>query len=101
MVEYHCWIKATKGRITRIYSYLGESGENIIIKGEPTAFEKTMNLVNTFSKEAKSESYFERTDLVIPDEELVMKIAENWSVNPTTLSKRKDIATELGILEKR
>ncbi|MEI8273094.1 MAG: hypothetical protein WCG08_10770 [Paludibacter sp.] len=101
VVEYHCWIKATKGHITRIYSYLGETGENIIIKGEPTTFEKTMNLVNTFSKEAKSESYLERKDIVLPDEELVMKVAENWSVNPTTLSKRKDIATELGILGQR
>ena len=37
-------------------------------------------------------------DLIFADEELVMIIAENWSVNPTKLTERKDIKNELGLL---
>lgn len=97
IVEYHCWLKSVNGKIERLYSYLGESGENLKIKGKPTPAEQKYNLVNTFSDDAKNENYFEREDLVVPDEELVMEIAGEWSVNPTTLEDRKNIRG-LGIL---
>lgn len=71
VTEYHCWIKATNGQIERVYSYLGESGESIAIEGQPTKFERTLKLINTFSDEAKDEKYFERENLVWADEELV------------------------------
>jgi hypothetical protein len=48
-------------------------------------------LVNTFSKESKEENYWERQDLITPNEELVIKVAESWSINPTTLSERNDV----------
>lgn len=100
VVEYHNWMKSVNGKIERIYSYIGESGENIKVFGEMTAPEKGLNLVNSLSVEAKSESYWEREDLDYPDEELVMKIAENWSVNPTKLTERTDIKNELGFIAK-
>jgi hypothetical protein len=53
-----------------------------------------------FSKEAEAENYWEREDLDYADEELVMKIAENWSINPTKLTERKDIKKELGLIGK-
>ena len=99
VVEYHCWIKSTNGQIDRIYSYLGERGENIIIKGEPTEIEKNHKLVNTFSEEAKEDDYFNHVDLVFPDEQLVMTIAGNWSIDPTLLDNRKDIKG-LGLISK-
>lgn len=98
VVEYHHWIKSVEGKTVRIYSYLGERGENIKVFGEPTTPEKGLNLFNSLSKEAASDSYWEREDLDYPDEELVLKIAEEWSVNPTKLSQRKDIKEELGII---
>jgi hypothetical protein len=91
VVEYHCWIKSTNGQINRIYSYLGERGENIVVKGDPTDIEKKYELINTFSEEAKKEDYFNREGLVIPDEQLVMTIAGHWSIDPTLLDKRTDI----------
>lgn len=91
VVEYHCWIKSTKGNIIRTYSYLGESGENILIDGTPTAIEKKYKLVNTFSPEAEKKDYFEQEDLVYPDEELVMTIAEDWSINPTLIDNMENI----------
>jgi hypothetical protein len=98
VTEYHCWIKAVEGNIQRVYSYLGESGENIMIEGEATDFEKTLHLVNTFSDDAKEKNYFEREDVSLPDEEIVMKVAENWSIDPTTIESRNDITPALGLL---
>ena len=98
VTEYHCWIKATSGRIERVYSYLGESSENIAIEGQSTEFEKSLNLANTFSEEAKDEKYFERKDIVWADEEILMQIAENWSLDPTKLDERQDIKPGLGLL---
>ncbi len=101
IVELHSWIKAVEGNIQRVYSYLGESGENILVEGEPTDFEKSLHLVNTFSDEAKEKNYFEREDINLPDEETVMKVAENWSIDPSTLESRNDIIPALGFLGER
>lgn len=98
VVEYQSWMKAINGKIVRAYCFLGESGENLIVEGEPTNFEKEYKLINTLSKEAQNDKYFEREDLFYPDEEFVMKVAENWSINPQTLEERKDIKNELGII---
>lgn len=98
VTEYHCWIKAVEGNIQRVYSYLGEANENIMIEGEADDFEKSLHLVDTFSDEAKEKNYFERSDITLPDEEILMKVAENWSINPSTLESRNDIMPVLGLL---
>ena len=100
VVEYHCWMKSTAGKMERIYAYIGESMENIKVYGLPTKAEEGLNLFNSLSDEAKNEAYFEREDLIYADEELVMKIANVWSVNPTTLAERTDIKAELGLIGK-
>jgi hypothetical protein len=101
VTEYHCWIKATNGQVDRVYSYLGESGKNVAIEGQPTEFERTLNLANTFSDESKDDKYFEREDIVWADEELLMKVAEHWSIDPSKLDERKDISPSLGLLGQR
>ena len=98
VVELHCWIRALKGKVTRVYSFSGEDGGNIMIEGIPTEFEKQNHLINTFSKEAKNEHYFETNGLVIPDEEFIMKLAGKWSVDPTQIGSRQDISPALGLL---
>ncbi len=100
VVEYHCWIKATAGKIDRAYAYLGENGENILVEGNITPVERDYNLVNTFSKEAQSDDYYDREDLDYPDEELVMTIAESWSVNPTAIDEIID-KKDTGLLGKK
>jgi hypothetical protein len=100
IVEYHCWMKAKKGQMSRVYSYQGDQGENLAIEGEPTEFEKKYKLINTFSPEAKNENYFESEKLIIPDEEFIMKVAENWSVDPSQLDNRKDLPPSLGLIGK-
>jgi hypothetical protein len=99
--EYHCWIKATNGQVERVYSYSGEAGENVAIEGQPTEFERTLKLANTFSEEAKDEKYLERKDLIWADEELLMQVAEHWSIDPSKLGERKDIPPSLGLLGQR
>jgi hypothetical protein len=91
IVEFHAWMKGTNGNIDRLYSYLGKSNENIEIVGEPTEIETSLNLFNTFSEAAKENGYFDRNDVTYPDEELLMNIAANWSIDPTTLDDRTGI----------
>lgn len=98
VTEYHCWMKATDGKIIRVYSYSGYSGENLVVEGEPTEYEKTLNLANTFSTEAKDLKYFDRSDLTWPNEETVMHVAGSWSVDPTLLEERYDVPRELGLM---
>ena len=100
VVEYHNWLKSVNGKMERVYSYVGESMENIKVYGKPTEPESKLNLFNSLSEEAKSDEYYDREDLDYADEELVMKIAEYWSVNPTKLTERTDIKNELGIIGK-
>lgn len=70
------------GKTERIYAYIGESGENIKVLGEITEPGKGLNLFNSLSKEAESESYWEREDLDYANEELVMKIAKKLEHKP-------------------
>lgn len=98
--EAHGWMLARNGKVIRAYAYVGDQGENIYVEGEPTDFEKQYNLVNTFSEEAKDPNYFEREDLVFPDEEFVMQIAGDWSVNPITYNDIEDLSEGVGIIGK-
>lgn len=101
VVEYHCWIQAIKGHVKRVYAYLGESGENIMVEGEPTEAEKPLKLVNTLSEEAKDERYFQNKELLYPNEETLMLIAKHWSINPTELHNKKELSASLGYIGER
>jgi hypothetical protein len=50
------------------------------VEGEPTEFEKSFKLINTFSRESKDPQYLEDTNLVYPDEQFVMKLADNGAL---------------------
>lgn len=84
-----------------MYSFVGEKCESIVVEGEPTPFEQSFKLINILSAEAKEDAYFEQEDIVWPNEETVMKIAGHWSVDPSELQNRKDIAAGLGLLGTR
>lgn len=91
VVDYHFWGLAKDGNIERLYSFIGESGENLIIEGKPTEIEKQYNFVNTFSEESKKENYWKRKDLDFPYEDSVMEIAEAWSINPTKIEDYQNV----------
>ncbi len=98
VTEYHVWCRSVEGKTQRYYSYIGEQGENLRIEGEPSLFEKNYNLVNTFSHESLEESYFEDENLIYPNEQFVMEIAGNWSVNPTEIGKYPNWENDFGIV---
>jgi hypothetical protein len=98
VTEYHVWCKSLNGKLQRYYSYLGEQGENLRIEGAPSEIEKNINLVNTKSTEALEEDYFDRNDLVFPDEQFVMDVAGSWSIDPTKLENYKNVHSEFGLV---
>ncbi len=92
-VDCHAWMKAIQGELIRAYSYNGEMGEIILNEGESGQIEKLFNLLNSsgeFEEEADSGDS--------PDEELVFKIAADWSIDPSMLDLRTDVQPALGIL---
>lgn len=98
VVGFNCWGKAEKGRLTRYYAYLGERSENLGVTGDPTTIEQDLNLINTLGPEAEQEGYFDREDITRPSEDVVMKIAHSWSIDPSSLETRTDVPPALGLL---
>ncbi|MEW4370818.1 hypothetical protein [Paenibacillus kandeliae] len=74
-VHYYAWAKFEDGKMKRAYSY---EWDTMMDEGEQTAIEKSI-----------FPSYMHNGEL-LPDEELVLKIAEEWSFVPEgmILSKR-------------
>lgn len=72
-VDYHAWAKAVNGEIARAYGYLGESGETLINEGGLTAEELAHDL--DFTNLDDGELHF-------PDEEHVLLLAKEWSIDP-------------------
>ena len=100
IAEYHCWIKALHGEIVREYCISGEIGEVILDEGESTDFEKGYYIAKTFSEQ---EEYYTRKGLknvTVLDEDFVMKVARNWSIDPTQLDKRADLFGKFGLIGK-
>lgn len=87
IIDYHFWGKAIGGKISRLYSYVGESGENMVVEGEPTPAEMKYQFINTLSKEAKDDTYWENENFDFPDENIVMEIAGKWSVDPSKIEE--------------
>ena len=89
-VEYHFWGLARHGKIKRLYSYFGEEG-NLIVKGKATAIENSLDLVKTISN-SNNEKNSENITGYIPNEDTVMFIAENWSVNPSKIENYVNVS---------
>ena len=72
VVDAYGWVKASKGKIVR--AYLNVEGSIHWDDGALTPAEKELGLDDP-------ESFF-------PNEESVLKVAEAWSLNPSTLNKK-------------
>jgi hypothetical protein len=77
VTETHIWAKAVGGSITRGYGYCGESGEVFWDEGEPSSSEKDL--------------------LTYPDEETILKLANDWVISPLALDKY-EVRPAIGIL---
>jgi len=74
VVEFHAWVRAVGGKITREYAYLGERGEKLYHSGTITSEEQAVGITS-------DSSFF-------PNESHVMKVAGKWSLDPTELSSK-------------
>lgn len=97
IVGYHAWAKAERGRIVRVYAYLGEQGVTLWNRGEQTPEEHALGFNFLESADETEDIPFEDLGGTLPDEESVMQIAGKWSIDPQSLDGL-DIETGLGII---
>jgi hypothetical protein len=103
VTEWHAWAKAIEGRLKRAYVYEGESGSFELNHGAQSEEERRLgfNFFDDQAPEAQDDSYWEREDLRWPDEDDVLALAAEWSVDPANLDERSDVPAMgwLGTLE--
>jgi hypothetical protein len=75
VIELHEWERAVGGQLVRSFAYLGESGELTRWIGEPDPAEIDLGLPTDPDHDE---------DILI-DESDVMRLASQWSVDPSTL----------------
>ncbi len=83
VVEYQQWQRWVDGSPVRRYCWIGESGQIRFDEGEPISAEG--NLLRA----ADLDSDWDALDLA--NEETVMAVAAEWSLNPTALDERDDL----------
>jgi hypothetical protein len=76
VTEMHRWQRAAQGVLSRTFGYVGQTGEVTSWHGDPDAAERDAGLPATFDDEAT----------VLVSEQDVLKVANAWSIDPTTLS---------------
>jgi len=99
IVEFHAWVQVKDGSVSRAYAYLGERGETIWDRGEKTAEENRLGF-NFFADEpprGQGEKYWDRKDLRSPNEEDVINIAEEWTLNPLSIDSM-DLPESVGLV---
>lgn len=77
VVELHAWGRANTGTITRAYQCCGDQGTIGPNEGTPTPIEIANRVAETVADWEAGELF--------PDEDTVMAIAADWSVDPTRL----------------
>jgi len=85
VTEYHHWMRAEEGRVTRCFAYLGERGEVLCNEGPITTAEQALS----FGKLPQ--------DQWQPDQDDVMKVASAWSYDPSKLTSSSGSAA-LGVI---
>ncbi len=93
-IDYYIWIKANNGSLNRIGSINSTEGQSISLKGNPTEIEISHNLINN---NIDSDDYWDEI-MSLVDEEFIMEVAENWSINPTKIDSYTSFEKRLGII---
>ena len=92
VVEAHAWARARPTGLERAYAFVGESGEKVLEIGAPTAEERQLGFAffdpTSAEAEAQGEDYWGRQDLTFPNEQHVLAVAGQWSVDPSLLEER-------------
>lgn len=83
VVDYQEWQRWVDGSPVRRYCWIGLSGEIRFDEGEPISAEG--NLLRAADLDGDWDAFD------TADEETVMAVAAEWSINPTTLDERDDL----------
>jgi hypothetical protein len=78
VTELHRWQRAADGVLIRAFGYVGQTGEVTSWAGEPDPAERDAGLPGQFNDETT----------VLVSEPDVLKVANAWSMDPTTLGGR-------------
>ena len=78
VTEMHRWQRAVDGVPVRTFGYVGQTGEVTSWHGDPDPAERAVGLPAVFDEEAT----------VLVAEQDVLKVADAWSMDPTTLTGR-------------
>lgn len=90
--EYHEWQRWVNGSPVRRYCWIGERGEIPLDEGEPTAAERGIARAGDLDRPWD--------ELEFADEETVLEVAREWSVDPSTLDARTDLPSK-GLIGRR
>ncbi|WP_433268386.1 hypothetical protein ACQPWR_09160 [Micromonospora vinacea] len=83
VVEYHGWGRARGGVVERAFAYLGERGEVLFDVGDRTMEEQALGVGAAFDEDEPWDDDDETSPW--PDEETVLTLAGQWSLDPRTL----------------
>jgi len=78
VTEMHRWQRAADGELIRAFGYVGQTGEVTAWHGEPDPAER----------EAGLPAHLDDDATVLVSEHDVLKVADAWSIDPTTLGGR-------------
>ncbi len=76
VTEMHRWQRAADGVLVRTFGYVGQTGEVTSWHGDPDPAERDAGLPASFDEETS----------VLVSEQDVLKVANAWSLDPTTLT---------------
>jgi hypothetical protein len=78
VTELHRWQRAADGELIRAFGYVGQTGEVTSWHGDPDPAERATGLPDRFDDHST----------VLVSEHDVLRVADAWSIDPTTLSGR-------------
>jgi hypothetical protein len=86
-IELHLWARARNGQTVRGFGWLGQKRLTLWDEGKQTRAERDLGIRlidDRFSAAAGAEP----TDVTLPSEEAVMRLASLWSIDPTSLDEQ-------------
>jgi hypothetical protein len=78
VTELHRWQRAVGGELIRAFGYVGRTGEVTTWHGEPGPVERDAGLPAELTEDTT----------VLVDEKDVLRVADAWSIDPTSLTGR-------------
>ena len=83
----HVWVRAKKGEIIRSYGFLQLYGPRMVCETGPlSATEVELGVERLFNRNDESDQ--SRVGMAFPTTAYVLAVAEDWSLNPTSLESR-------------